>query len=430
MKHDLNQIELTGGAKLLIINLPNAHTVYFASMVRSGVRLSPLERHELPHLLEHLAFEENKHFPQKMAFRQAVDNAGAWGNASTGIDAVTYYYVTTPERLSAVVDLNLAQTFEPLFLPASVESEKRVVIQEVSQRADDDGFQRIYRNFQQITPKLYPDPAARIQGTKATTASEVAAFYRAHYGAANTWFVAAGAFQANEQAALADQLNSYLHKVIPGQRIELSPESPSDYGGKLVIAPANTKTQSHLLINFVQPGYDRVALAPLQLFSTLAGVPHTGRIFALSRDKGLSYGTFSGSGFGLDFSHFYLADQTTNEKFMPLFNLAVEQLADLLAGNFSVQEFNRAKAVMIGGLSRSTQTPADFASWYGNDFMSDRPLERPGERVEQVRSVTKDKMLETAAHYINAQNWVLTLLGQALEPVTEHFRTKMERTFS
>src|SRR5437899_2033557 len=99
MQHEVSQHQLAGGAKLLVINMPNASSFYFGSYVRAGWRFSPRQKLDMPHLIEHLAFEGNESFPNPVDFKFAIEKTGTYTNATTSDQLVWYRFSSIPENL-------------------------------------------------------------------------------------------------------------------------------------------------------------------------------------------------------------------------------------------------------------------------------------------------------------------------------------------
>lgn len=139
MQHQLHQQELSSGAKILFVDIPGTETFYAHVYLRSGFRYASAEKHELPHLLEHLAFDANVKHSSSEGFGEALESLGIYNNAFTNQTHNWYVLNGALEHSDKILDFLLLQATGPLFLEEDITHQKQTIENEISRYLDDPG---------------------------------------------------------------------------------------------------------------------------------------------------------------------------------------------------------------------------------------------------------------------------------------------------
>src|SRR6186713_1221504 len=184
--------------------LPNGLTLVTESMphVRSvaiGVWLKRGSRHETPgqtgisHFIEHMVFKGTKNRSAETIAAQ-VDSIGGHMDAFTAKEYASFHLKVLDEHLPLAVDILGDIVMNPLFDPAEMAKEKKVIFEEFNM-VEDTPDDLVMEN---LTEAFWPDhPLGRpILGTKKSLTGfgrqELSAFFRAVYRPANILISAAG----------------------------------------------------------------------------------------------------------------------------------------------------------------------------------------------------------------------------------------------
>ncbi len=425
MKHSLHHAKLSGGSELLLIDVPNSPALYFSSIVRAGLRYGEPKRSELPHLLEHLAFEGNKDYPDGQDFAFEVEKLGAYSNAETSETAIRYWFESSISSLDNVISLACSQLKEPTFAPKAIRQEKEVVTQELLRYKEDDGERAWLANMRQFFADGYPSIRQSIESLDAIRRKDLVDFYNATHTTGNTKFLLAGAFNGNAQHTVR-QLEQNLADYRAGKELDwvarpLTPklERSSSLTTKL-------SAQAHFRLTFHLPESHYELLPALRIFNTIFNVGSFSRYHHLARRRGLSYHPYSGFGTNPDYTEFFMADQTEPSKALPLFELGVRELSKIMQGEFSAREFERARGYVTGDFESSFQKPSNFAGWYGHDFSAGRKLTDPTEYKARLEAV-QPADLEQLAILFTSGRWVLSLVGQTMREQEDKFRMVLRK---
>lgn len=430
MDHQTQQIELTGGAKLLVVNLPVAVSLSFDIYVRSGHRFTKPKHHELSHLLEHLAFEGNQLYPDAAAFKAEVERDGTYFNAHTNSDYNNYEFISLPNQAERIIKLGLAQVFQPILKPKSIAHEKETVANELKGYMDNFSRLRYESAYRTLFGKQTPDFPKRIKSLDVITLADLRQFHQSQYQPQNIRFVLSGKFTTREIKAATDQINQTLSGRPTGIMSQYLPLPLAPFERSVVTRRIPIKNQVLFSLQFVRSGYDLESIPALGTLQAMYSGGFSSRMHLKSRQAGLTYALQSAAGTDIDHTYFEAWDQTDPTKLRPLLQLAVNELADLATGNFSDEELQRAIGFKTGGLRRSYQTPSSYAGWYGSDFIYDLPLVSPEQWIGQLLQVDRAAIAAVAKHYLTRDNWALIVLGQKLDGTSDEFTRMIDQAFS
>lgn len=135
MQYQVNRLKLDNGAEGLIIDIPNAVSVYSLLSFAGGYDAVAdyLHKYQTPHILEHVSFYTTD-YPQSIM--SELQRRGAITNALTSDRGIGYVAQTPTYDFARVLDLD-AQIFErPAATPELVELEKKNITSELKARLE------------------------------------------------------------------------------------------------------------------------------------------------------------------------------------------------------------------------------------------------------------------------------------------------------
>lgn len=429
MEHQLSRHDLHGGAKLLIINTVEAPAVHVEIGTLSGFRYGPAGKNELPHLAEHLMFEGNSAFKTGYELKASIEAIGAGRNATTSRDITTYWSNGRARDLNTLIDWTVPLTFRPLVPEDAVKEQIGTISSELTRNVDNDGVQSGYVLLNALQPKIYLPFARRIQDLQAISRQDILDYHSEHYGLQNARILIAGHFTEEQVSKIVDKLNEMLEGLPKGERRTIERSLADDYHRKAIVTDSTSEKLFHFALEFIEK---EIADEDRAIMSRVAKILTGGlasRMQILGRKKGLTYGAGSGSGANEDFYGFSVADQTQPEKLLPLFELAMEQLADIAGGNVTDEEMTRTAGQTLGNVEMGLQTPSSLVGWYRYRWMRDQNLESPADWIEQVEAVTKADIKRVAKKYLRGDNWMLHLRGRGLETQKDTYVAVLDRHF-
>jgi len=427
MKHVLHKISLKSGAKLLAINVPGSNMFNLCLAVKAGYRFVDQEQFELPHLMEHLAFQGTKSYPDSLKLAYEIEKDGAYYNASTDSTTVRYIFESTISEMEDLIKLSLSIFKDPLFRKESIMHEKEVIINELTRKIDEDQSFCWYMTSQKIAPDLSPDITKRIEIVKRMKENDIRQFHQKTHTCKNLTIIMAGNFTAQRLKKATSFLNQELKDYQQGQKFDFFRAKLGNFKKKIYVYKPKTKRLNFFALTFVKPEYNKKFFPALKVLHAIYGRGHSSRIFQKARKSGLTYGVNSGYLATEDYTEFYIGDKTSPEKTLPLFELCIAELSSILKNDFTDDELERAIGFSAGRQAYEMQLPIDLVYWYGEDFLLGRKLSNPDEFTSSIKKVTRTNVLEAAKRYIRKDNWVLTLMGQDIEKDKEKFRRILDK---
>jgi predicted Zn-dependent peptidase len=188
-------------------------------LVGSGARDESRSRAGIAHFLEHVVFTSTKS-ASKQDLDRALDEHGAEINGSTEHEYTEFHISSSAGDWRFAVDWLAQHLTQPAFLPADVESERRIVTEELDLNNPHAGSV----TYEEL---LYPEqPLGRSIGgdeltVGAVSLAELQSFYAEHYRAAN---IAVGFAGRVPRVECAEAIRSALASLPAGEVVR--PESP------------------------------------------------------------------------------------------------------------------------------------------------------------------------------------------------------------
>jgi predicted Zn-dependent peptidase len=126
---------LESGIRVLSEFIPEVRSVSLGIWIDAGSRDEGEGEVGLTHLLEHLLFKGTRGMNAK-EIAEAFDHMGADLNAATGKEHTSIYSRVLEEYLPRAVEITIDMVLHPLLDPNDIESERQVVLEEISMHLD------------------------------------------------------------------------------------------------------------------------------------------------------------------------------------------------------------------------------------------------------------------------------------------------------
>jgi predicted Zn-dependent peptidase/DMSO/TMAO reductase YedYZ heme-binding membrane subunit len=197
---------LPNGVVLIVQEHRASDLVALQLWVRAGGRDEAPAELGLSHYLEHMLFKGTPTRPPG-AIDALLEGLGGTSNAFTSYDYTHYDVVVPADSIATAAELLADIAVNAAFPPKEIESEKKVVFEEMS-LTEDDPERYLTRR---VTEEVYPQhPYGRpILGTRELVQKlardELAAYYHKHYVPRNMVLVVVGAVTPTQVRALAER---------------------------------------------------------------------------------------------------------------------------------------------------------------------------------------------------------------------------------
>jgi predicted Zn-dependent peptidase len=369
--------------------LPNGITLLTEAMphVRSvavGVWLKRGSRHETPiqsgisHFIEHMVFKGTKNRSAEVIAAQ-VDSIGGHMDAFTAKEYASFHLKVLDEHLPLAVDILGDIAMNPLFDPAEMTKEKKVIFEEINMVEDtpDDLVMELY------TEAFWPrHPLGRpILGTKSSVSrfrrDELAGFFRSVYRPGNIVIAAAGHL---EHEATSRLVRRHFGELAPGGRSHNG--GPPRPASRIVTRSKKELEQVHVCLGtpaYPQAHEDRYGV---YILNTVLGGSMSSRLFQNVREKrGLVYSISSGVSAYSDAGTLTIYAGTSLDSVDEVVRLSLEELRRMKGEALPADELRRAKDHLKGSLMLSLENTGSRMShmarqeiYFGRAFKLDEIL--------------------------------------------------------
>lgn len=400
LDHAISSDEIFPGVPLTIIQTPGKALVHFTTVVYSGFFLAGKQYYELPHLLEHLAFEGNTTYPNGKAMSVELETAGVYHNAFTSPDYNWYEFSGPHASLELMQKHVIAQLFEPLFHEQSITQQKKVIDNELHRKREDD----VFLTYENVLLAIWDDVASpidnRIQNLSKIDRQAITDYYARLYRLKNMHFIVCGDLTATEVQAIKDRFADGL-KDSPKGRLTPYKDQPNRVSTESVIL---RRGSSHDVTTFQLRLYrseaDDATLAARRVLRIyLAG--GLGSVMQRElREAGLTYNINCFIMKETEHSGISFVDKVPHENVEPLIKACMKYMQDVAEGKIDKTAFARAKGQIMNSQEGSLQRSSDFLGWYFDELRARQPLVSPQQYFDDLAAITEEDLQQVAHKYL------------------------------
>lgn len=392
MKHSVDEIILSNGARGLLVHIPDATVMDVYINFRAGEYLVSRKKWETPHLMEHILLGANDKFPRARDFQAEVEKNGAYSNASTDVYDIVYETECADFEWERVMGLLLTAVERPLFLQEEFDAEFGNVREELSARANNH-----FRHLGAASRKSYglvsETDKKRLELMDNVTLDDVREHYRRTHTTDNMRFVIAGNIGKRRSAIVAMMENICLPR---GERFVMPDEIVRPLAKPVCIANPTVDTLYFYIDTFMGRRLEERELDSLGVMNAILTETLYSKILGTARERGLVYGMSSGFQQIKLSSNLWFGSQVSVANAPLLFDIIIEQLGNIFRGELAEADIEAAQAYAIGRFQRGAQTVASTASGYTGRYFFDDYIDDYYKIPERVQAVTKQSIVEAA----------------------------------
>jgi predicted Zn-dependent peptidase len=408
LKHKVEHIKLDSGLEGLIIDTPKTGVVVAEVSFRAGEFMLPRDKWETAHLLEHVLLGANKSFPKARDFQAAIEQNGAYSNASTSVYDVTYEVECADFEWRRVLGLLFDAISTPLFLQDEFDTEKSNVREELISRSNNH-FRHLNLGLRQaMGMRALTDPE-RIELLDGVKREDLVEHYKKTHTLPNARFIIAGNFKGHYDEPIA-LIHSKLKLSSKGTRIPMPTEEPKTPDDPLVARKPSVPNVYLYLDLYAKRVFSEKESHALNLLSTYLTETMYSRIFGTAREKGWVYGMGSGVSHLGSATGWWLGAQVSKTNSQPLLRLIRDECQRLADGVIDKNDFEGAKKHLLGKSMRSGQTSSGIVNSYGKYYMDDQ-IEDLNRLPQKLESLKSEDCIKVFQELRNDNIWGLGVLG-------------------
>ena len=388
------------GLTVVTERMPYVRSVSLGVWIGAGSRTDSIDRMGMAHFIEHMLFKGTE---KRSVFEIAdsLESLGGSLNAFTSRDMTCFYASVLDSHLEQAIDVLSDILLHSTFVPAEIEREKLVVLEEIRSAEDvpEELVEDVYGDL-----VLNPDPAAKtILGTFETverfTRDGVKEYISRNYSAFNIVIAAAGNIEHDQ---VADLVSSYFTFDDSNNYIE--PECIESVNDSVIVLEKDIQ-QAHICYGGLTFGYDDERRNPLWLINTLLGSGMSSRLFQNIREKhGLTYNIYSFMELlkNRGFIATYAATETANlDMTLKLIRDEYRSLSDI---RLDTETIERVKSQLKGSVVLSLESSSNRMSRLAKQEIFLQTYYDIDDTICQIDAVTADQVQAVARDIFREEN--------------------------
>ncbi len=363
---------LSNGVRVLVSEMPETRSASLAIFVGAGSRMEKRDDAGTSHFLEHIVFKGTAKRPTAADISIEIESRGGVVNAATDKE-VTVFWSRVPARhwrvaLDVIADMIRA----PLMRAADVESEKKVIVEEL----------RMYRDQPQdrvhtlVDELLYPrhplgwEVAGRERVVLALTPEKLRDFMERGYAPQKIVVAIAGKIAADEVMSAVEELFSDVG-ARPVPRVVKAPAAAGRTRVKLV---GKRTEQAHVCIGWRGVPQEHPDKYTLDMLNSVLGEGMSSRLFLELRERrALAYDAHSYSSNYVDAGHLVVYAGVAPDRIGEVIDAALAQVARLRDEQIPADELERVRDFNKGRLELRLEDTRGVSNWLaGQELFLDR----------------------------------------------------------
>jgi len=391
---------LPGGLRVVTEHVPGVRSAAFGIWVGVGSRDETPAQAGAAHYLEHLLFKGTQR-RSALDISAAIDAVGGEMNAFTSKEYTCYYARVLDQDLPLAVDVVSDIVTSALLRAPDVESERDVILEEIAMRDDDPG-DLVHEEFADAmfgkTPLGRPI-LGTVETIESITPRAIRAFYSGKYRPENMVVSAAGNV---DHAAVVRLVRRAFDAagLLGGDALPAEPRAGAfrTRGAGDVRVLTKSTEQANVVLGvpgFARDDQRRFALGVLN--ASLGG-GMSSRLFQEIREKrGLAYSVFSFASHYADTGMFGVYAGCMPKKVDEVLEIARDELVKVAASGLTLEELERGKGQVRGGLVLGLEDTGSRMSRIGKAELLTGDLWSTAQVLDAVAAVTVDDVKDVAA---------------------------------
>ncbi len=403
MKHTVEEIKLSNGARGLLIDIPGATVMSFRFQFRAGNRYArSKDIYETPHIMEHMAFGANAQFKNGQDFAAEFEKNGADYNAHTTDFSMMYLADCADFEWERIFELQQVAICQPKFNKDELEAEKGNVKSELTGYLNNHQYV-LWPKVQQLLGEDVYTFWQSLQTIPRVTLEDIREHHKRTHTARNMCFVIAGKLQGRK-SEIKRRLDAW--ELPEGERLLIPKDELTSANPTLIRRKEASNLTFGWAMTMPRQLSDEEVEAMRCVSHILTGTMHS-RILGTARKKGVTYAI--GSNIGIDpySSSWDFTGEVNLETAEKLFDIIVREVGNVLDGKINEAELDAAKSYALGRYQMGAQTVAQVSNFYTGRYFADGFVKDYEKVPAAIRKTTRERMVKTAQEFFDSNAWVL-----------------------
>lgn len=410
------QIEkFKNGLTVVLEPIPYVKSISLGIFVGSGSGNEPSDQNGISHFIEHMNFKGTKTRSAR-EIAEVLDSVGGKLNAYTSKEHTSYYATVLDEHFDTALDLMSDIFFNSVYRESDIETEKRVVLEEIKMYEDspdeiihDLYVRNIWPNFNLGQPVI-----GKKEVVAKLTRQDVLAYLEEHYYPGNIIISVAGNFKQDQ---IKEKIREVFGRVDGKKKITQESKLPKFKAGVNLITKETEQT--HLCFGSRGVSYHDERRYPLLVLSSIIGGSMSSVLFQEIREKrGLVYSIFSYPQYFKNSGLFTIYAGTGMKNAREVLSIVIDKI-EALKKNFPVNMLKTAKEQLKGSLILGLESTSNRMSWNGKNYFYYEKIRKVEEISKIINRIEVDDLLQLLDYTFNPKYYALTAIGNFKKNIFE-----------
>jgi len=398
---------LPNGVRVVTEAMPEVRSASIGFWIGAGSRDEPAELAGSSHFLEHLLFKGTaRHTALDIA--EAFDAIGGESNAFSTKEYTCVHGRVLDRDLEMATEYLSDMVGNPAILPDDVDSERKVVLEEIALR-DDTPDDLIFDVFAEDVFGEHPlgrPVLGTVETVRAATPESVRTFHKGGYHPRNIVVSAAGRIDHDVVAGWISSLFG------PDERTAIRRSPVEAHAARRLHVVEKDSEQVHLLLGGLGYSREHPDRFAWEVLDILLGGGMSSRLFQEIREqRGLAYSVYSYRDLYQETGMYGVYAGTMPGNATEVLKIAEGVLDDLQAGGPTEAEVERAKGHLRGSLILSLEDSANRMSRLGKSELVRGEILTVDELLARVDAVGTADVARVAGDLFRPKGRVLTVVG-------------------
>lgn len=414
MKHNVEIYKTWFQSDILFVDIPDDELLNFKIYINSWDSFCPSFKYEVAHLLEHCLFEKNKRFATPLEFKVAMEKLWIYKNWFSWFYynyyivnwAITKYKEILPFLLDLVCKVELK---EDIF-----NNQKNVVFNEMTWSKNDHRRLLAEKMNKFILP-WYATSEERCEMIKHINFDDICAHYTNFYTPSNFTFFISWNIQ-DKKKEIIEMIESYFKETAKWWKKPIDYSYKDDYKNKLAYVDIQEKTNYEFRLEFIVDTNEEKDRDDYMFFMNILLNWMWSRLQNKAREKWLAYTIQNIWWVDRNFITVGFYERVPEENLIPLLQLIVDEMKDVLAWNVSDDEIERTIWYMQWNLLRRYTDWESILNFYLHNYLFEENVSLQ-EYMDSVKYFNKDNLISFWKKF-DMTKWYFWIIGKDAEKKT------------
>jgi predicted Zn-dependent peptidase len=404
--------KLSNGLPVLLVPQKGATSMTLLVLCRVGSRYETKDINGVSHFIEHLMFKGTKKRPNTQIISRELDRYGAEYNAYTDKDVTAYYIKMDAAQTPLAIDMLHDMLFNSKYDAKEIDRERGVIVEEINMYEDNPRM-HIDDILEEV---LFPNStlgwniAGPREVIKTVPREKILAYRDAYYVPERMTVVVAGKIQPDVMTLLNKTFGSV--KRPSGKDLPFTVFTPPEKLSDAIAYQEKKTEQVQLGMAFHGLPIGHPDLAAASLLATILGGTMSSRLFIQIRERlGLCYSVGSSHQAREDIGMFSVMSGLDKSRVKEAVTAITAELKKTIKTPVTAEELRRAKDHIRGRTMLAFEDSAMQAEWYGKQWLFQKKVENPEERMKRYEKVTAAQIKNVAKQIFRPEKMALAAIG-------------------